>query len=1057
MRCFIRVQAIFCLCLTLQFVHSQTSIYQGTVFDAATQQPISSAIILFKKAGVSTTTNGSGTFQFGQSFLGDTLIIQAEEYSSIHVPFNRNITRFFLLPVSGQSTVTVHTGYQSLPKERSNGSFTLVDQSLVNRRISTNILERLDGIAPGILFNKNLGEEPFNIRGRSTLEAGASAPLIVLDNFPFDGDITGINPNDIESVTLLKDAAAASIWGSRAANGVVVITTKKAKYNQRTQIIFSQNLTISEKPDLVYTRNYLDAKSYIEAERYLFNQGYYNSAINNTTTRTALSPVVEMLQQNRSGTLSLTDLENALSGLAGKDVRQSFSDHIYRPSVQQQYSLQLRGGTAAHQYQVSIGYDKNLERQRFNQRERLTLNASQNLKINSKLEFTSGLYYISNLQEQPNSFGFRSLATYYVSNFQLYPYADLNQTIVKDYRTGYIDSVTALGFLPWRFHMLDEIAQTEKTDRYKNLILKGGLRYRFNQRFQAELQYQQEYQTSSGEEIQGSESYAARSLVNRFSVRASNGSFTYPVPKGGILDQSHSVLNSQNLRGQFSYQDQWNSEHRINTLVGFEIRQRKTSGYSRTVYGYNENYGLGATNLNFQNTLPVNPFGNALIPASGSSINEVTNRYVSYYFNAAYEYRKRYSLNLSARTDGANLFGVRTNERIVPLWSVGAGWRITQDPSLKFRATYGFNGNAVNANSLLTARFQTSFVTGLPVAQLASAPNPLLRWEKVQTINLGLDFSILKNRISGSLEWYQKRAVDLIQNASLPVSTGFNSFSGNGASTVTSGIELSFKADVTRKKFGIRLYGNLQTLRDRVAQFERIYLPNDLVRTNGNLIATTGKPLFGLWSYPWAGIDGSNGDPLGYYNGKPSNQYSSIIANAGVDSLVFHGSARPTFWGNLRPEFSYHRFSLSINMVWKAGYYFRRNSVSLNYQDLVLTRQHRDYYQRWQKPGDESSSSIPSIVYPGNQPRNDFYTYASILVEKGDHIRLQDLRLDYVFPSIGKKTPASLQLFLYINNIGILWRANKQDIDPDVNDSFQGIEQIPAMRSVSLGFQLQIK
>lgn len=1057
MRCYIRVQALLCLYLLPIFSFTQTILYRGEVLDATTQQPIVSATVQLKKTGRSLFTDSDGFFQLNQYFTGDTLLISAEGYGNIRVPFNPNITRFFLISNKGESSVTVYTGYQSIPKERSTGSFTIVDQQLINRRISTNILERLDGVAPGILFNKNLGEEPFNIRGRSTLEAGASAPLIVLDNFPFEGDISGINPNDIESITLLKDAAAASIWGSRAANGVVVITTKKARFNQRPQIVFSQNLSIGRKPNLWYTRNYLDAASYIQAERFLFDQGYYNSSINSTTNRPALSPVVELLQQHRAGSLSTDALQSALANLGNRDLRQSFLDALYRPEIQQQYTLQMRGGSPTHHYQLSVGYDKNLEKLISNQRERLTLQSSTTIKINPKLEFTGSLYFISNIQQQPNPFGFRSQATYYTTNSQLYPYADLTQPLIKDYRSTYIDSVSQLGFLPWQFHMLDEISQTSQQDRYRNLLTKGGLRYKFSKRFQAELQYQQEYQVNTGQRIQGMASYAARNLVNRYSIRNANGSFTYQVPKGGILDQSQSVLNSQNLRGQVSYQDQWSDDHVVNAIIGFEIRQRKTEGYSRTVYGFNEQYGIGATNLNYQNTLPVNPFGNAQIPASGSTLNEITNRFVSYYLNAGYVFRKKYSLNLSARSDGANLFGVRTNEKISPLWSIGTGWQITSDPSLKFRATYGFNGNAVNANSLLTARFLTSAITGLPIAQLASAPNPLLRWEKVQTINLGLDFSTFKGRLSGSLEWYQKRAMDLLQNASLPTSTGFSSFSGNGASTRTQGFELSFKAEVLKRKWDLVVYGNLQTLQDKVISFERNYLANDLVRTNGNLVAKPGKPLFGIWSYPWAGVDGTNGDPLGFYNGQRSNQYINIIANASPDSLIFHGSARPTFWGNLRPELSYKRWGLSVNVVWKAGYYFRRNSVSLNYQDLVLVRQHQDFYQRWQKPGDELVSSVPSLIYPSNQPRSDFYAASSVLVEKGDHIRLQDMRLDYSFPSLGNRIPASLNLFLYLNNIGILWRANRQGIDPDVNDSFQGIEQIPAIRTISLGFQLQFK
>lgn len=1072
MRAIFRVRAIYCLCLTMSSVLLHAQNYEVKILDAETKTPIEAAAVHLKKNKQLAISDASGIVKLTRIQLPDSIQITALNYRTVNLLFNPQTTIYYLQPFAGESEVIVQTGYQSLPKERATGSFTQIDNQLFNRRISTNVLERLDGITPGVLFNKNNGEEAFNIRGRSTLEAGASRPLIVLDNFPFEGQMNQINPNDVESITLLKDAAAASIWGSRAANGVIVITTRKGRLNQPLQISFTQNLSVGVMPNLFYNRNYLTSSEYIEAERLLFDRGFYNASLSNTTTRPAISPVVELLNQFRSGTITESALNNELNNLSQQDLRRQFSQHLYQREVNQQYALQLRGGSDQHSYLFSFGYDDNKERQRFNQNSRLTLQAQQSFKLRPQLELTTALYYVASKQNRPNSFPYRGNALSPASSTQLYPYAQIADAggnplpTMKDYRSSYLDSVEALGFQPWRFSVLDEIAQTQHEEQTRTLIARTGLKYRITDAWTAELHYQQEYQQALLLNLKLENSYTARDLVNRFSQRnPTTGAFTYPLPKGGILEQAQSDLNSQNLRGQMQYQQKWSDAHELNGMAGFEIRQRKTTGFSRTVYGYEAAYGIGISNLNYQTSLPVHPFGTAMITSTPNNRTETLNRFFSYYANLSYSYHKRYTFTASARSDAANLFGVRANQKRTPLWSLGGLWDISKEsfyklswlPHLKIRATYGFNGNAVNANSLLTVRFGTSGLTGFPMATLASAPNSELRWEKVGTLNLGVDFSSLSGKLHGSIEWYRKRGLDLLQETVLPPSTGFSSFSGNGASTLTTGWEFLINYAVVRKKnmeWNMQLV--LNTLKDQVIDFERTNSPAQFVRTTGNLIAKPGKPLFSIWSYPWAGIDPSNGDPMGYLAGVPSNNYTSIIAAAQSDSLVFHGSARPTFWGNLRQDFQYKRWGFSLNLIFKGGYYFRSGSVSLNYQDLVLGRQHRDYAARWQTKGDELKSNVPSIIYPGNVARNDFYTYSAVLVERGDHLRFQDIRLSYRLGPWGKKHLTSLELYGYLNNIGILWRANKKGIDPDTNDIVLGIENIPAIRTATIGLKLHL-
>lgn len=1073
MRCKKRVQAILCLCLIQTIAFSQTSIYNGQVLNAQTKEPIPMVTVQLKSTKQVTISDTLGRFTFKQIKASDTLQFRAEGYSNLTIAFHPNLKQFFLIPAYGESDVTVQTGYQSIPRERATGSFAVLNNELVNRRVSSNILDRLEGVTPGVLFGKNSGEDRINIRGRSTLEAlnNQAAPLIVLDNFPYEGDLNSINPNDVETITVLKDAAAASIWGSRSANGVIVITTKKGKFNQPLQIEFNQNFTITDAPNLKYSRNYASSKDYIETEQFLFNQGYYNTTLNNNTTRTPVTPVVELLNLRRLNRISQDELDQQLATLSKYDLRDEFSKHIYRSEKRQQYSLQLRGGSEKHSYIFSLGYDKNIERLIANQNNRFTLQTQQLIKIAPKLELNTSVYFLNSINEQPNTSFYRSSTLNYFSSNGLYPYAKLADeagnplNTIKDYRSNYLDSVEALGFQPWRYSLLNDIANTKQKTDIRNLIARIGLKYKINNKFNLDLQYQQEYQTTQTRLLRNANTYAARNLVNRFSVRNSNGAFTYPVPPGGILDQSQSTMNSQNLRGQINYQETINTDHSINAIAGFEIRQRNTTGFSRTVLGYDEQYGIGRSNLNYQNSLPIHPIGNLLIPSNSNLETGLINRFISFYTNAGYQYKRKYLLNISARTDGANLFGVKTNEKIVPLWSTGIGWDISKEsfyqidwmPFLKLRATYGFNGNAVNANSLLTATYFTSGTTGLPTAIVSSPPNPFLRWEKVKTINLAIDFSTRNNRISGTIEWYSKKGQDLLQNQELPTYTGFRTLRANGAETITKGIEAQINAKVLTSKLKWNINFLVNTLHDRVVTFDNKFLPTQLVRAGGgNLVAQVGKPLFSVWSYRFAGIDPSNGDPIGILNGEESKNYTAILANTNPDSLQFHGSGRPTFYGAIRQDFSYKNFSLSLNMTYKAGYFFRTNSIGLNYTDLITNRHHVDFPNRWQKPGDEKISNIPSVVYPVNIPRANFYNTSSELVERGDHIRLQDIRVAYSLDTRNSRI-AQLEFYGYINNVGILWKANKKGLDPDANDNSFGSDNIPPMRSYTIGLKLHLK
>ncbi|MEQ7802064.1 SusC/RagA family TonB-linked outer membrane protein [Pedobacter sp. ASV1-7] len=967
-------------------------------------------------------------------------------------------------------SVVVNTGFQSLPRERATGSFVVLDSTLLNRKVSTNILDRLDGVTSGLIFNKtSTQDEKISIRGRSTINASAD-PLIVVDNFPYSGSIENINPNDVESITVLKDAAAASIWGARSGNGVIVITTKKGKLNEKINVSFNANTTIGDKPVIYYTKNYLTAEGYIEVEQFLFDKGFYNSLINNTTSRPALTPSVELMLLRRNATNSTDSARilGQLNDLKNYDVREDFDKYVNRKSVKQQYNLAFRGGGSNYTFTVSGGYDNNKDHYIRNGDQRLTFNTLNSYRPTEKLEFTTGITYVET-ERKGNAGGliFGSGGTNYYSDRALYPYARLADengnplSTTKNYRQSYLNSLAGLGYLDWSYGILDEIQRSNNSTKSDNLFFRSSVKYSFDKYLNVELQYQYERENANTRNLSDLSTYSTRNQINRYSQRnAQTGVFTYPIPKGGILSMINNKISAYNIRAQSNYNRKIKGLHDVNAILGAEIRQVQSDRYSSTSYGYNDELGTAINNLNFSNSFPLTPSGSAVIPdPSGFSLGTM-NRFISYYSNIGYTYDERYTLTLSGRKDGTNLFGVKTNQKVTPLWSAGLKWNLSNEsfynfellPYLSLRGTYGFNGNVYNQSAYLIAQYGLNAqISGLPGAVVVSPPNPELRWERVRNSNIGIDFRTKRSIVSGSLELYYKDGLDLIQDQYLAPSTGFSTFKGNSARVSTRGLDITLSSRIIRGKLSWTTDILFSRISDKVKNFDRNYSSTDVVSGSGLMKPVVGNSLYGLYSYKWAGLDAGAGDPLGLLNGEKSKDYLKIISTAKIEDLVYHGSSRPQTFGGLRNSIGWKDLSFSFNITYKLDYVFRRTGMSLNLQDIATNAPHSDYYLRWKAPGDELNTSVPSLVYPSNINRSNFYKYSEILVESGDHIRFQDINLNY---NLKKEKYAwlplrSMQLYFYATNFGIIWRKNKQQIDPDFNDIFT--INYPTPKSFAIG------
>ncbi|WPR77942.1 SusC/RagA family TonB-linked outer membrane protein [Algoriphagus sp. NG3] len=1032
---------------------------RGKVLQRTDSLALPGANVVVSGTAQGTATDGQGGFMLslpaGNTTLTVSFIGFVTKEIQVEVPLSEELLIVLEDEYELEGVEVLSTGFEELPAERSTGSFAFLDRELVTRRVSTNLVDRLEDVTPGLIFNRDRTDlgygESISIRGVSTIR-GESQPLIVIDNLAYDGELSAINPNDVESITVLKDAAAASIWGARAGNGVIVITTKKGSFESPLRVDFTANTTVIEQPDPFYQPQ-MSISDFVDKERVLFDRGYYDGQVN-SFRKTRLSPVVETLLSHREGMISDSELSESLDAYRSRDVRNELERFIYQPAVQQQYAVNVSGGSKKHNYLISTGWDDNRGSSRTASDSRFTLLTRQNWKLaKDRVQVSVGANAI---------IGNRSSAVPSIAN--LYPYDVLaNEAgnplpVYRGYNNRFKQGLEGAGLLDWEYYPLEELGMSPTLIRTNELRLNAQVNYEILPGLKAMAYYQYWNNVRFGETLNPMESYLARDLINDFTQVDEQGGLTYQVPMGGILDQDRTRSQSHNFRSQLTYHKLLGQGHELNVLAGFEAKDFNSSGSANRAYGYNPANGTSAP-VNYNEFYTRYSIG---FPASipfAELFSGNTNRYLSGFVNMGYSFRDRYLITGSARKDASNIFGVNTNQRGVPLWSAGAGWILSEEnfwnvdavDYMKLKASFGYNGNTnPNATAFTTANYfgaGSNTLIGHPYLNIISPPNAELRWERIKIINVGTEFDLFSGRLHGSFEYYTKAGLDLLGEQAMFPSSGVLSATRNYASTETRGLDLVLNSRNTQGKFVWLTNFFLSTVNEKVVDFESQPTPVQIVTSRSVVpVPVLGKPLYHVFSYAWAGLDPATGDPMGFVDGEPSTEYARIINEADADDLVYHGSSRPTVFGALRNTLNYKGWSLSLNISYRLRYSIVRPTV--NYDDLNRGDiSHSDYALRWQNPGDELTTAIPSDPESVNNLRTRFQFNNSSLIEKGDHIRLQDVRLAYSFPQLFSTSGKSLEVYGYANNLGILWKASDRIEDPDYIFN-------PALTSFSIGLRM---
>lgn len=993
-----------------------------------------------QSADTSVLTDKYGNFELPRAACDSTL-----ELSNMYVETQKVIVRgrtWIEVTVqikwsSLNEEVIANDGLQKRHKDRAPGVFSIIPEREYKRQVFTNAINSLEAQVPGLLFNKNIlswMNQPFiELRGASTIHS-ATGPLIVVDNFPLQNveAFQMINPQDIKTITVLKDAAATSIWGARAGNGVIVVTTKAGKYNRPLKFSATNSVSVTTRPDLHYMPS-LSSAEYIEMETARYNEGYYEPGWNDPSA--LLSPVVEALYGADRGIIPSGQKDELLQELEKTDVRDELRQYVYRPSISNRHYISAEGGGDNILYYVGGGFDGEQLPMVTANKTRATFNGNLQLK-RKKFELGANSFYsygvVKNDMPAPGG---------------LYPFSRLRndagqpETVYAGIRQSYKESMSQL-MQDWNYRPLQELYERKRTQT--NTLYRFGLTgsYALNKNLGIRIIYQLDQGRSELDDLSTASSYNARNLANSFATII-NGTVTYNIPKGGILNWESSGYRSAKVRGQVNYEGKVGKWIQITASAGAENNKTKIDTTALSFFDY---YG---------DRRPVSlPYGTTYSMSYDTSRKDViphtdnyssaNDHFASVFGNGSIIYKDRYTLSISGRSDRSNLFGAATNRKRIPLGSIGLKWDLSEEnfyhsgviSFLSLHGSYGSSGNINKGTTAFVSAIATQVNQGT-LYTIVSPANPELRWEKSKMLNLGVSLNDKNHHYIFSFDYYTRRSNYLMGPGEQDPIMGLSSKWGNFAGLKGEGFDLSLQTDheikAKQERKNVRIQNQLLISRsvNTVTSYHNTQKDAGYFVDNRYLRPREGYPVYSVYAFKWAGLDPANGDPMGYDKGNVTTKYKEIF-NAPADSLVNKGSAVPTLWGSLRPMVSRGSWKISFTITGKFGYSFRRSSI--NYYDPYTIRMAgtNDFSKRW-KPNSDNHTNVPSLKISSSSERDLFYVFSEQLVERGDHIRLQDVRIDYDCHSIIPKSwnKKSMTAFAYASNLVILWSANKLDIDPD--------------------------
>ena len=1061
---------------------------KGVVRDEA-GNPLPGVAILLKGTTLGTATDSEGKYTLALPEGNYTLVFSMLGMKvREEVVGNRTEINVVMQKDVAEMEEVIVTGYQNIKKENATGSYQVIDAEDLERRYSTDVISSLEGMLPGLVsYNTGLNDDPESnimIRGVSTF-TDRTKPLVVVDGLPIEGSIETVNPYDIESITVLKDAAAASIYGARASNGVIVVTTKKAKAD-KVEVSVSADVTVSAKQKYD-NYGWANAAQQIEIDELAYAgtikdelmasylpmyQQYYPQFI---------SPIFTMLMQRDAGTLSEEDYNAAIEELKQDNYLEEWRDAVLRCQVLQQYNVALRSKGRLLSSNVNLNFkhtNEGIVRERdytWNISYRGDLEAAKWLDIAFGFNMN-----VSRAKNHADELGRLLSPSAWSAYHTIY-----NEDGSKAYYMADVsldDPVfdnTALGLKTMEYNLLDELERNFTTTRNSNLRSYIHATFKIMDGLNLAAQFQYEDINNKSEKYLEKDSYDMRYIYNLYT---SGG--RHLCPDGGILDISNTTGDHYTFRLQGNYSQLFKEKHAVEAAAGVEIRETNTRTLSNRLLGYDEETqtsSMSQTNLSDAYMLSSSDLGTSFSNpwytynlVSGWGTSDVKHRYTSVYVTANYTYDGRYSLSGSWRVDKTDLFGADPKYRGRPLWSVGASWNAHNEDFmqsadwlnyLKVRFSYGLTGNIdQSVYSYLTGRiYNNSILDDTKSASVSNPPNESLRW-KTDSYNFGVDYGFFGNRLSGSLDFYYKYSTDLLSSTDLDATTGWTSLTINNGEALNQGIELAVNGTIlkpkTRKGLGINANLNFAVNKNEIKK-----ITTEVTSGIGMLgwgssthVLQEGNPINSIYAFRFAGFEKDNSDhwQLAWYRADGTTSTTGIYSQLNPEDVVFAGGMDPKFTGSFTPEITWNGLSLTAMFAYYGGHYMRANAsawqASVSFMGAGNSATYASALDFLHNP--LSGEYFPQGV--ANSYMNieaQGLPFIDRCVYPADFLKLRNIVLSYELPEewCRKCRMTSARLRFQMNNVAT-WVKNDLGIDPEANNAWTGstLKETPKSYTISL-------
>lgn len=960
----------------------------------------------------------------------------------------------------------VVTGYQTINRRESASAVSVVKAADLMVAGVPTIDQMLQGQIPGMMVMNTSGEPSatpkIRIRGNATIN-GNKAPVWVVDgvileqSVPFTASdlnsedaeylignaISGINPQDIESITVLKDASATAIYGVKAANGVIVVTTKKG-WIGKPKIHYNVDVVFNQRPSY---RNFdrMDSAERMQLSKEIVEAGLEYPRIPSGDSYEGL---LEMLYAKKI-------TENEFQELVMKFQKRNtdWFGELFRNTLTHTHTLSVSGGSQHIRYYFSAGYNNNPGTAKKSSSERFTTAAKLDVDVNKALDFSVKFTYNTTTNKgfhvsmSPFSYAYQRSRTLPIYNedgtYHMYDMGrGIHFNILKELENtgdeGKIDDFTGLLAL--------------------NLKLYDGLSYSGTFSYQRGSTTKRTWATEKSYYVGNIRGYD----YHQFDETSEKYKKS-PLPYGGILEQAYTNRTNYTVRNDLKYVKVFNGVHDINAMVGMEIRGNAYKGVATTGYGWNPDFGEKFMPVYTDKFMSDFVMSGNLLPRNTNS----NTRVASFFGTVSYTYNNRYVINANIRSDGANKFGSNPKYRWLPTWSVAGKWILSNEPfmggtncwidHLSLRGSYGIQGNIhedATANLVVKYEGREEF-SGLDYSTIVRLPNPDLRWEKTKSWNVAADFTLFKGRVQGGIDVYYKKTSDLIMSKSVASSNGRSYLYMNAGKMNNHGVEGFLNIDIIRKKaFDWRLGMNFgRNVNETILANGDTYsnLEEAEMMMRGEL-AVEGAPIGSMYSFHFAGLSSENGYPLFY--GKDGKLYHE--GEAQLMELINSGSIFPKLSGGFDTHFTLKkRLSLSLGFTYNLGGVKRLPSVYEDKNNVFdpLTNVSTKLNDRWRKPGDEEHTTIPVLwdrnyankfyrmglsasrpgVISGIYGGTMLYDNSDERVVKSNYLRLRSISLSYIVPEkfLNQYGISSMMLRFQATNLHV-WASKKwEGLDPE--------------------------